>query len=231
MITRGFSREGLPIVYIRIAKDNLKDHDLNAQCFIYSIERAIQSITLHNTAVCHAKSMQQQNKRNNSNNNNNMDDDSSGSINTSSNNNNDDNNNNTESNIYNNNSKLHTNNTTANNNNNINGDNNNKVTHSNTNIINSNSNFNFNEEYMLIADCKDMSYNDIPSVSSLSNMASICAKHFPRRLGKVYIINAGFLVNILYSLCSVYMTDVTKKKIKFVSANESIDTLREILCK
>jgi hypothetical protein len=76
-----------------------------------------------------------------------------------------------------------------------------------------------------------MGYSDIPSVSILSNIATIFSKHMARRLGLVIIINASFFVTLLYNLVSIYLSDVTKRKFLFLTGGIESEEVKKALCK
>jgi hypothetical protein len=45
MIVRGYARDYRPVIYITLGNDRLKDHTLNCRCLLYTVERAIQSMS------------------------------------------------------------------------------------------------------------------------------------------------------------------------------------------
>jgi hypothetical protein len=79
-------------------------------------------------------------------------------------------------------------------------------------------------EYVLVIDCDGMGFQHVPPVSTVSAMSKIFGRHHPRRLGHVFVVFGGFLVNWAYDIISGYLPEVTKRKVNFVSGG--LDEMR-----
>jgi len=77
-----------------------------------------------------------------------------------------------------------------------------------------------NQEIVLFIDTKGFGYANVPSMAILSEMSEILAKHMPRRLGVVFVVNVSYVVNWVYDMVSIAMSEVTRQKFRFISSNK-----------
>lgn len=83
------------------------------------------------------------------------------------------------------------------------------------------------QEFILVIDTKKFGYNDVPPMTVMSEMSEILAKHMPRRLGAVYVVNVSYVVNWVYDMVSIAMSDVTRNKFRFLGASK--DEMRKVM--
>ena len=76
-------------------------------------------------------------------------------------------------------------------------------------------------EFIMIMDMAGFGYKNVPSMTVMSEMTEILAKHVPRRLGQVYVVNVSYIVTWVYDMLSISLSDVTKSKFRFISGGKS----------
>ena len=76
-------------------------------------------------------------------------------------------------------------------------------------------------EFIMIMDMAGFGYKNVPSMTIMSEMTEILAKHVPRRLGQVYVVNVSYIVTWVYDMLSISLSDVTKSKFRFISGGKS----------
>jgi hypothetical protein len=77
-------------------------------------------------------------------------------------------------------------------------------------------------EYILIVDCSNFGYRNVPPINAMSDMAQILGNHMAKRLGAVYVINTGYVVSWVYDMVSMFMNDITKKKFRFIKGSKDV---------
>lgn len=84
-------------------------------------------------------------------------------------------------------------------------------------------------EFVMIMDMAGFGYKNVPSMTIMSEMTDILAKHVPRRLGQVYVVNVSYIVTWVYDMLSISLSDVTKSKFRFISGGkiEMLKVMRE----
>ena len=83
------------------------------------------------------------------------------------------------------------------------------------------------QEFALLIDTKGFGYNNVPPMTVISEMSEILAKHMPRRLGVVFVINVSYVVHWVYDMVSIAMSEVTRNKFRFISSNK--EEMRRII--
>lgn len=61
----------------------------------------------------------------------------------------------------------------------------------------------------------------------ISEMSEILAKHMPRRLGVVFVVNVSYVVHWVYDMVSIAMSEVTRNKFRFISSSK--DEMRRVI--
>jgi hypothetical protein len=82
------------------------------------------------------------------------------------------------------------------------------------------------DSYYMIIDIKDYSKENF-DMDGLKKLMPIFSNYFPDVLFKMTIVNLGFFAANLFSLLSMFMHEVTKKKIRHVK--ENITQIKELL--
>lgn len=77
------------------------------------------------------------------------------------------------------------------------------------------------QEYIMIVDCANVGYGDVPPLKVIQELSGILSKHYPRRLGQVYVVNISYIVTWIYDMIAFYLSDVTKKKFRFISGGKN----------
>jgi len=85
------------------------------------------------------------------------------------------------------------------------------------------------QEFVLVIDTKGFGYSNVPPMNIVSEMSEILAKHMPRRLGVVFVVNVSYVVHWVYDMVSIAMSEVTRNKFRFISSNK--DDMRRIMGK
>ena len=83
------------------------------------------------------------------------------------------------------------------------------------------------QEFVLVIDTKGFGYANVPPMHIVSEMSEILAKHMPRRLGVVFVVNVSYVVHWVYDMVSIAMSEVTRNKFRFISSNK--DDMRRIM--
>ena len=60
-----------------------------------------------------------------------------------------------------------------------------------------------------------------PSLQYIGDTIEVLSKHYPRRLGQLFIINVGSIVFWFWDLISMSLSEVTRKKIQFITDSKS----------
>jgi len=86
-------------------------------------------------------------------------------------------------------------------------------------------------EFIMIMDMAGFGYKNVPSMTVMSEMTEILAKHVPRRLGQVYVVNVSYIVTWVYDMLSISLSEVTKSKFRFISGgkNEMFKVMKETI--
>jgi len=83
------------------------------------------------------------------------------------------------------------------------------------------------QEFVLLIDTKGFGYANVPPMHIVSEMSEILAKHMPRRLGVVFVVNVSYVVHWVYDMVSIAMSEVTRNKFRFISSNK--EEMRKII--
>ena len=77
------------------------------------------------------------------------------------------------------------------------------------------------QEFVLLIDTKGFGYANVPPMHIVSEMSEVLAKHMPRRLGVVFVVNVSYVVHWVYDMVSIAMSEVTRNKFRFLSSNKA----------
>ena len=76
------------------------------------------------------------------------------------------------------------------------------------------------QEFVLLMNMAHFGFRNMPPMSIVSEMSNLFGKHMPRRLGNVFLLNVSYVVNLVYDMVSMSLSDVTKKKFRFLSGSK-----------
>ena len=60
-----------------------------------------------------------------------------------------------------------------------------------------------------------------PAMQFIGDTIDVLSKHYPRRLGQLFIINVSSIVFWFWDLISMSLSEVTRKKIQFITDSKS----------
>jgi hypothetical protein len=72
-------------------------------------------------------------------------------------------------------------------------------------------------ELICLVDAKDLGMMNAPSMQFIAETIEVLSRHYPRRLGQLFIINVSSVVFFLWDLISSLLSEVTRKKIQFLT--------------
>jgi len=75
--------------------------------------------------------------------------------------------------------------------------------------------------YYFVLDCKGFSLSMIPSMAAVRKLFGMVGDHYPRRLGKLVILNAGRSAMVFWGMLKVLVPEDVKGKVIIVGARDS----------
>ena len=72
-------------------------------------------------------------------------------------------------------------------------------------------------ELICLIDAKDLGMMNAPSMQFIVETIDILNKHYPRRMGQLFVINVSSIVFWFWDLISMSLSEVTRKKIQFLT--------------
>ncbi|GMH82251.1 hypothetical protein TrST_g12525 [Triparma strigata] len=75
--------------------------------------------------------------------------------------------------------------------------------------------------YFFILDASGFTFSMIPSMSAVKKLFSMVGDHYPRRLGKLVIVNAGRASMVFWGMLKVLIPEDVKSKITIIGAREN----------
>jgi len=71
-----------------------------------------------------------------------------------------------------------------------------------------------NGKYVVVLDCSEFSFSQIPAVAEIKKVFAIMSEHFPNRTQRLLIVNLGIAANAFYTLSKPLIPDGTRQKIE-----------------
>ena len=76
-------------------------------------------------------------------------------------------------------------------------------------------------ELICLIDAKDLGMMNAPAVQFITETIDILNKHYPRRMGQLFVINVSSIVFWFWDLISMSLSEVTRKKIQFLTDDKN----------
>lgn len=80
---------------------------------------------------------------------------------------------------------------------------------------------------VLLIDCKSLSSQHLPPMKILSVFLKSLSRHYPHCISSILVVNSNWIVPMVYDMISYAISEVTKKKIKFLK--DDLSTTRQAL--
>ena len=65
-------------------------------------------------------------------------------------------------------------------------------------------------EFVMIVDCAGFGFSSIPPFATMKIWAEVVGKHFAKRMGVVYMLNIGYMVQLVYDMISFAISEYTR---------------------
>ncbi|CAM9670321.1 unnamed protein product [Choristocarpus tenellus] len=84
------------------------------------------------------------------------------------------------------------------------------------------------DKFCVVVDCSFTERKQLPPVGLLREVASLLMKHYPSRLGALYLLNTGMIISLLWQGVSLLLRQQTRDKIVITSGSheEQLETLK-----
>ena len=76
-------------------------------------------------------------------------------------------------------------------------------------------------ELICLIDAKDLGMMNAPALQFITDTIDILNKHYPRRMGQLFVINVSSVVFFFWNAVSMSLSEVTRKKIQFLTDDKS----------
>ena len=72
-------------------------------------------------------------------------------------------------------------------------------------------------ELICLLDAKDLGMMNAPSIQFIGETIEVLSRHYPKRMGQLFVVNVSSIVYFFWDLFSMTLSEVTRKKIQFVT--------------